>query len=232
MIANNDEEGRVFFLNKETFTLENEMKLLKKGDYESIESFDEFIVICKNNGHLSLYNRNTEKTEEIKMPFKNSNNVEGMGHDIRSNSLLIACKGKALDTDSSDKCIYNFNLETRVLDEVAFFCLSPDDLISKYDELYNNETTSTSRKVYKRLKKFAPSGIAVHPLTGDFFVVSARGGILIKIDRSKNLYDITLLHEKTIPQPEGIAFDDNNHLYIATEGKGGSGKIVRFEYLN
>ncbi len=103
--------------------------------------------------------------------------------------------------------------------------------MSHVDVRYSKISKSKRKKLVNRSKSFAPSGLAVHPLNEDLYILSAKGSLLVIFDKTKFLKRVIFLNSKTIPQPEGIAFDQLNHLYIATEGQGFSGKIFKFNYL-
>jgi len=76
---------------------------------------------------------------------------------------------------------------------------------------------------------FSPSGIAVHPITGDVYVLSTALKRLVVLDYTtgKIRYAVRL-DKKVLPQPEGIAFDSEGNLFLASEGKKGEGMLLRF----
>ena len=70
--------------------------------------------------------------------------------------------------------------------------------------------------------KFKPSAIAIHPRSGYIYLLASVGKILMVVDPASNqIMHIQLLNEKEFPQPEGMAFDANNHLLISSEGVDG-----------
>lgn len=232
-ISNNDESGRIFTLNPKSFNIVSNEKFAKKGDYESIEIIGNDIIACTNSGKLYFYDKSTKETKTYSTELSAKNDVEGLCYHKSSNSLLLACKGQPLtksDNKKNEKCIYKFDLEQDKLVSEPFLTISDQELKSFVDSAFSNESKSKLKKLKNKAKGFSPSGIAIHPVTGDYFVISARGSLLVIIDKNETLKEIVYLNNKTNPQPEGICFDSENNLYISTEGQGYSGKIFKYNY--
>jgi hypothetical protein len=144
-------------------------------------------------------------------------NAEGLCFDPRSNKLLVACKestgGKA--GDMSARAIYSLDPATGKLDQTLFLTIEQRDFeqvaAGKFD--------------------FHPSAVAVHPLTGDVFVLSTKGTKgLAHYGRDGKLKSFQWIEEALMPQPEGLCFSPAGALYISTEGKSGvPAKILRFD---
>jgi len=231
ILTNEDESGIVFMLNKENCEIVKKENFAKEGDYESIEMVDDDIIICKNSGTLFFYNSITKKTKKIKTPLSKENNVEGLCYLKTKNALLLACKGQPLDQKKgkkNKKCVYAYDLSKNVLNPDPFLKITDDELEDFLKNDFNGLTKSQFKKFKNKLEDFAPSGIAVHPITGSYFIISARGSTLIIIGTNKKIKKIHFLDDQIIVQPEGITFDDNNNLFIATEGSGYNGKIFKF----
>jgi uncharacterized protein YjiK len=75
---------------------------------------------------------------------------------------------------------------------------------------------------------FQPSGIAVHPKSGDLYILAAVGNLVMIFSREGKTLAMVELKSKHHPQPEGICFDPEGTLYIANEGDGGDGTILEF----
>ena len=50
------------------------------------------------------------------------------------------------------------------------------------------------------------------------------------ISQEGQLLHIEKLRKEVHAQPEGLCFDQDGTLYIANEGKGAKGRILRFDY--
>ena len=84
----------------------------------------------------------------------------------------------------------------------------------------------------KNEMRFSPSGIAVHPLTGDIYVTSSKGKMLLVMDPQGKILHLVKMKKSIHPQPEGICFDADGTLYIANEGKEDKARIYKFLYRN
>ncbi|MBK7408618.1 MAG: SdiA-regulated domain-containing protein [Saprospirales bacterium] len=79
---------------------------------------------------------------------------------------------------------------------------------------------------------FAPSALAIHPLTGHLYLLSSVGKLLVVLDRETGaIIYVQKLKKSVHPQPEGICFDPDGTMYISNEGKDGNGLIHKFAYL-
>jgi hypothetical protein len=73
---------------------------------------------------------------------------------------------------------------------------------------------------------FMPSAIAVHPVSGEVFIVSAVDHVLISCDPIGNITGYAVLDADTFRQPEGIAFLPNGDMLISNEAAGKVATIV------
>ena len=79
-------------------------------------------------------------------------------------------------------------------------------------------------------KKFAPSALAIHPVTKEIYVISSAGKQLIILSADGKIKGSHQLISKYFIQPEGMAFAANGDLYISNEGRSGKGNILLFRY--
>ncbi len=130
------------------------------------------------------------------------------------------------------KAIYTFNLETKLLELKPFLLIAMDTI-----KFYKNYNTMTQLGVEllayfdssKGDLSFQPSGIAIHPKTGNIYVLGSVGNLLLVFSREGEMLAIIDLKSKVHPQPEGICFDPDGTLYISNEGDEGEGTILKFE---
>lgn len=234
LLAVNDERGWIFFLNPTTGEIEKKETFSGNGDYEGIEWTGEKISVVKNNGSVYFYDMETkEKFPAFKTDLRPSNDVEGLGIDEANNQLLLACKGNP-NIGKSDKYkkvknIYSFSLQDNKLNPEPFLSVEDDTL---EDFVENFADPSLSKKKKKKLKKrvndFSPSGIAIHPSSKNFYLISSQGKLLLVFNHNKELQQVIFLDEKKHRQPEGICFAPNGDLFISNEGKGLGAKIMKY----
>jgi uncharacterized protein YjiK len=77
---------------------------------------------------------------------------------------------------------------------------------------------------------FAPSEIAIHPITHDIYVLCSVGKLLIVLNDDGVIQYITSLDPSIFRQPEGITFFENGDMLISDEAKGHHANILKFTY--
>lgn len=218
-----DEKGILFFVDASGggAVLER-VPFKEKGDFEGVEIVGKTAYAVKSNGDVyELKNWKKDGSEpEVKIhdtPLDKTADVEGLGYDQRRRALLLACKG---NPDSATlRNIYAFDLQSNTLSPQPVFQIDPAEV----DRLLAAaESDGKSRW-------FAPSGIAIHPKTGDVYVLSSVKKRLVVLDyASGTIKHAVQLSKKILPQPEGIAFDPTGNLYLSSEGKNGEGLLLKF----
>ena len=153
-----------------------------------------------------------------------------------NNRLLISCKAKAGEGPdyANTKGIFAFSMDKKQLSPKPVILIDAESVHAYL------KTNPNIRKLEQLMEffqpgespfSFGPSGIAIHPITQQIYITSAVGNVLIVLSPDgKSIVHIEKLRTKWMPQAEGIAFDPAANLYISTEGKGGDGKILRFDY--
>ena len=86
-------------------------------------------------------------------------------------------------------------------------------------------------KSKKKGAAISPSDIAIHPLSGDIYILEGSKPKLLIMDSSGTPRLVQELSGKAFSQPEGITFTPDGKLYISNEGKKGSGNILLMESL-
>jgi len=221
-----DESGVIFFFSLTSGEIIERHRFEGSGDYEGIEAVGDNIYALKSNGNLYRYSLKTNTTEELKTPLKGKNNAEGLGHDPSKNRLLIACKGKAGldDEDVKGRAVYEYHLENGFNREMAYH-LRWKDLESW------NSSTKNPLYLNQRKKNFMPSGIAVHPITNEIYLLANVGKLLLVLSPEGTIRSVVPLSPRVFRQPEGICFISAGDLIIANEGQDGNGKIQVFERI-
>jgi uncharacterized protein YjiK len=78
---------------------------------------------------------------------------------------------------------------------------------------------------------FHPSAFAKNPATAEWYILSSVNKMLVVTDENWKPQAVYRLTPSIFNQPEGIAFDKDNNLYISNEGgDSGSGTILKFIY--
>ena len=222
LFGHNDEIGVVYQINQTNGKIIKRFQLGSWGieaDFEGIAVAHDRFFLITSKGILYEFREGSDlekvKFNEIDLGFSSSFEIEGLCYDQATNSLLIASKNYA-GKDKKHKgmrAVYSFALETNKLDKTPRFLLSLKELKSKYE-----------------FKGFYPSAISRNPSTGNFFILSSKGGSsIIEMDSKGNLLNGWKLDNKTHPQPEGLTFDQNGNMLISDESVGRSARITIYK---
>ncbi|MCB9353970.1 MAG: hypothetical protein H6575_05355 [Lewinellaceae bacterium] len=230
LLAVNDEEGIVFFINLENGAIDSTLEFARHGDYEGIEAVGEYIYVVKSNGKLYRISPDG-KTETIETSLHGGNNVEGLCYDALHGRLLLACKGEAGEGArfKGKKAVYAYDLHNDQFLESPVYLLNrdtiaaqkrlPGGLVQRLNDFFSTEHASTA---------FSPSGLAVHPADSLLYVIASVGKSIVAVHEDGRIAGVAALPADILPQPEGICFDRLGRLYISTEGRKQSGRILRF----
>lgn len=234
-----DENGIVFCYDLEKEKVVSEVKFGKDGDYEDISIMKNTAYVLKSNGHIyrvKNFKKNEIKVKRYKTLLSNKNDAEGMVYDSSQNRLLIACKGSpSIEKENPHKgyrAVYSFDLETNQLLEEPVYLIDLRKIDSYKDQ---GNFTQFSSKLSKILGisdpygNFRPSGIAIHPLTDEIYMISSVGKLLVRLDRDGYILGVHSLDPNLFRQPEGICFSPEGELYISNEGRGGKGYVLKFK---
>jgi uncharacterized protein YjiK len=234
-----DEKGVIFIYHLKTRKIELERTFAKDGDYEGIEILKDDAWILKSNGTLYRVTGylGTGQPEIMGFPtaLTGKNDTEGLAFDPDNGNLLIACKEAPFFNDekaSTLKAVYSFNIASGQLMEKPFLLIDPDSL-RHYEKTGahagSGDEDPVSADPVVGGEPFMPSGIAVHPLTGDIYILGSTGKMLLVYSNKKEMLAMVRLNRKQFPQPEGICFSPDGKLFISSEGKEQPGRIMRFK---
>ncbi len=235
-----DEAGDIFVFNLQSKKIERTINFEKDNDYEDIEIVGDDAYILESDGDIHIVKnylddekRQIDKEENA---LETENNCEGLCYQETTNSLLIACKGRAgLDKDrdlEGYRAVYRFSLDERQIFEAPVMLVKINDLLD-----YSN-LNIFARLSYKLASSFDPNGdirfqpsaIDIHPKTGYIYITSFVGSVLSVYDENAHLVAAERLDRLIFLQPEGLTFDRNGNMYISNESNGGKANILFFEW--
>lgn len=227
LICLQDEDAVIFTYNLDSNIITNRFLFGKSNDFEGIEQVGETVYVLQSNGTIKEVNnlgKDNQETITHKTFLSGKNDAEGLGYDAETNSLLIACKGKAGESKvlKGKKAVYRFDLNTKTLETEPVLLFDKQTL---YNYIESHDLKELSFKIKKKIP-FNPSGIAMH--NGFYYTIASYGNMLIATDRAGNIQHIVKINKTLLPKPEGITFDKNNRLIIASEAKSGNGRIAVF----
>lgn len=234
LLAINDEKAYIYFLDLLTMKIQRRIDFGKSNDYEGIAYHDGMIYIVVSNGDIVVVDEKSEKRiDKYNTRLSRKNDIEGITFNPETTSFLVAAKGQGMVNANSDKekSIFNLDPITKTISEDPFANIDLQKAIEGLDTLNQSEAALLTNYQISRVNKFSPSGIAVHPISKDIYILSSRGKLLVTINQSQNLKGVYFLDEQLYAQPEGICFGPDLTLYISNEGRAGKGKVYSFPYV-
>ena len=217
ILAENDEEGKLFIYDLKMTTIEKTIFFGRDGDYEDVAVNNNTAYALRSDGTIfEIKNYKFEPVVVLHPTFlSEDDDTEGLFFDIESNRLLIACKGNSAVLDGNKaSLIYEFSLNTNRLNPVPIITISQKEIRTKY----------------KNTNHFSPSGIAIHPVTKNSFIISSVGKMMAEFSTKGKLLHVFDLNYPNFQQPEGISFAPNGDLYISNEARGTKANLLKFKY--
>ena len=192
----------------------------EKFDIEDVTMIGDTVYALWSHGALFKIKdwKNKKEITEIKTGLHKENNTEGLTYDPVTGNLLVACKNDAEGEDEkkSTRAIYEFDVKSETLNPTPFLLIHKKDL----DKLKGGKID------------FYPAAIAIHPINHDIYVISTRSNkCIVRFSHDGQLKAFEYLDKETLPQPEGICFDQQGNLYISTESRHGQAAYI-YEYIS
>lgn len=219
LTAVEDERGYLYLISAKDGRMMSKIKFGKRGDYEGVEVIGSKVYVMKSNGKLysfDLTDNDQVEAQETETTFSSKNDVEGLAYN--GQFLLIACKGSG-DIDGNKvkgKGVYQYYLQSAKTVTNELVDIEKGDL----------EDFIKSRAFFNRIDDFDPSAIAVHPITHDIYILSA-DKVLVILTPEYQLKEVVKLDPRIYRQPEGMCFASDGTLFIANEGDGGRGRLIK-----
>ncbi len=205
LLCNEDENGSLYFFNLLTGKVDKQIKFGKKGDYEDLAIVGDTIFVLRSDGNIFRLSNLNAKAEEFNSGLQAQNNTEGLCYDDATNSLFIVCKDEQglLLGSKSQKQVYQVRLPI--------------------------EKNEAKQLIAFDAKDCRPSAVAVHPISHNIFILSAKAQKIVEINRNGEVLMTEELDAKLFAQPEGMCFAKDGTLYISNEAAGGVANVMMFK---
>lgn len=213
-----DEQGRVYFMDREGRNIVQKMAFAGSGDYEDIVFVNSVPYILKSDGSITrcdVDNAGNPVGRLLgKVPITGSKDFESMYYDSTRKALIVICKNCNVD-DKKTVSAFPYYLESGSFSDQPVYRISAD---------------AVSKLAPMESSRFQPSGAAVHPVQKKLYILSSASNQLVITDLNGNVEKVFVLAAKIFPQPEGIAIKQNGQLFIANEGRTGRALLLKFDY--
>jgi uncharacterized protein YjiK len=215
-----DNTGTIYIYNLTAKKIERRIVFTGEGDFEALSFVEGVYYVLRSDGMLYKV-QDVEGAKPVvttfDLPLNAPQDTEPMFYDAAHRRLLIGVK--ELDpTDKTKKGVYSFDLKTQSMS------LRPVVLI----DAGGTQSPKKKGKGKGQGAKIRPSEIAIHPTTGELYVLDGPRSALLVVNTDGSVKSTTMLDKSTFPQPEGMCFTPSGELYISSEGtkKGADGIIA------
>lgn len=214
LYAVQDELGAVFTYNLNDGTTESAYKFAGSGDYEDITTDGTNFYVLRSDGTIFSFPTSLDAPKDQVVTTKGllgKGEYESMAYDPTSKNIYVLCKECKQDKGNPAVSGYILNIGTNgTLTLQKEFKL---DLI-KVGELAG-----------KTMKSMRPSAITKRG-NNQWFVLSAVDNLLIILNEEWVPQRVIRFGKKQFEQPEGIAFDAQDRLFISSEKNKGENAVV------
>ena len=176
-------------------------------DFEGIAAAEGRLYLVTSSGRLYEFG---EGSDGATVPYKlyatgigRDYELEGLAYDPAQRVLLLVSKNPRESRLEGLIAIYRWSVDTKQFAGDGHILL---------------EASALARRI--KSKRFQPSGIERHPVSGNYFVVAARQHAVAEITPQGQIVAVARLASGRHPQAEGISFTSDNTLVIADEGAG------------
>ncbi|MBC7399421.1 MAG: SdiA-regulated family protein, partial [Mucilaginibacter sp.] len=195
-------------------------KFGKSGDYEDIAILNDQVVLLRSDGVFFTFQFNEVRSGEIANVQKQDKilpqgEYEGIYADEKTNQLYALCKHCDVDNTKKSCTGYIFKMDGKgTVKQSGQFSINVKDI----------EAQSGQKK-----SAFRPSAIAKNQGTNEWYILSSVNKLIVVTDAAFKVKGVYPINPSLFIQPEGIAFDNQNNLYISNEGdKVTPGTVLKF----
>jgi len=216
IFAIQDEKGWLFKIHLKNPLQIERWKFSSGADYEDVSLVDSTFYVLKSKGIIEKFRFSTPDSVSSQ-PFKiaeGKNEFETLYYDSTVGHLIAICK----------------NCEQDKRTEVSSWALDPstDSLAPsfKIDAEAIREQLDEDDKF-----RFKPSAAAIHPLTGELYVIASVNHVLVILKKDHSIKSAFRIDPNLFKQPEGLTFTPKGDLIVSNEAADrGVGEILFFKY--
>ena len=220
LLAHNDERGVIFEIDYQKGSIAKsfqltDMKNPVASDFEGIATIDDQIYLVTSSGRLYECREGTAGESVLFNVYTTGVGrdceIEGLAYDESQRALLLMCKD-ARSADMEGKlAVYHWSIDEKQLKKDAHIAISVDEFSQ-----------------HIKGKKFQPSGIERHPMSGNYFIVAARQGAIAEITPGGQVVAVREFPAQWHRQVEGITFAADGTLIVSDEGAGKRARLTLY----
>ncbi len=220
LLAHNDERGIIFEIDYQNGSIAKafqltDMKTPVASDFEGIVTTDEQIYLVTSSGRLYACREGTAGESVLFNVYTTGVGrdceIEGLAYDESKRALLMMCKDARSADMVGQLAVYHWSIDEKQLIKDAHTAIP---------------VVEFARHI--KGKKFQPSGIERHPISGNYFIVAARQGAIAEITPGGKVIAVREFPAQWHRQAEGITFAADGTLIIADEGAGKRARLTLY----
>ncbi len=220
LLAHNDERGVIFEIDYRNGSIVKAFQLADManpvaGDFEGIATVDDQVYLVTSSGRLYECREGAAGASVLFNIYTTGIGrdceIEGLAYDESRRELLLMCKGSRSADLREQLAVYHWSIDEKQLSEEAHTVIPVIEF---------------SRHIGG--KKFQPSGIERHPVSGNYFVVAARQRAIAEVTPGGQVVAVRQLPARWHRQVEGITFAADGALIVADEGAGGRARLTLY----
>jgi hypothetical protein len=216
-----DEYGVLFIINSLNGNMVSTRRFGEDGDYEDLVSNGSRVFVLRSDGLIADIRDWRSATLDVRrhsIRLPSGCDAEGLAFDTRAGRLLIACRNSVLGTAGRV-------LQSVIVNEDR---LQPDALPTALNVLLPPENSGAAIRASMPLE---PSAIAVHPSSGDLYVLSASARSLVVLDRTRVARQLWRVSAPMFEKPEGLAIAAGNDVWVVSEAHSGAAVVGLFRLV-
>jgi len=216
VFAVDDNHGALFFIPLQENPKIRKWDFGKDEDYEGLVLYQNHFYLLQSKGAIVWFSNQfpIRDIKREKLDRKGKSEYESLYLDPRTKKLIMLCKDCDYDK-KKENTAWSFDLQKMKFDDKQAFTISASDIEKAMKGKYS--------------ERFKPSAAAIHPITGDTYIISSINGILVIASKDK-IRKVMKLDQKLFKQPEGLCFMPDGTLLISNESAGkGPANILIFK---
>ncbi len=216
IFAIQDEKGWLFKIHLKKPLQIEKWKFSNGADYEDLSLVDSAFFVLKSKGIVEKFRFATPESVSLES-FRfgeGKNEFETLYYDSTIHRLIAICKNCEQDTRK----------------EVSSFAF--DTSSNTFSSSFEIETAAIREELGEDDKfRFKPSAAAIHPLTGELYVIASVNHILVILNKDHSVKNAYKIDPRLFKQPEGLTFTPKGDLIISNEvADRGAAEILFFKY--
>lgn len=215
IIAINDEEGKFYRLNMDGSIQGKAFKFAKKGDFEDLDFDGTYWYAVKSTGEVHRVEKAFNDSSFTRVfPFSETGiEFETICYDRSKQKVFLLTK--------TPKELKDGRIPAYVLDTTS--------ATFTYEPQYSPSLEAITKIRGKEKTDFKPTSAAIHPITGDLYIISVNNRLLLTMSAGE-VKQVYKLDKTAFRQPEGICFAANGDMFISNEAQDATANILQFRY--